>query len=118
MPLVRFATNTSCGRQSNARALIRSIGTRHLNVSLALIGKHANQPWVTAHFAVLHEVTADIGLEVELDLFSAVWTRDEERIAQGLNLTWTSTARAMGAPLMRGGSERQRRMASIAAGVR
>jgi hypothetical protein len=98
--------------------LIRSISTRYLNVSLALVGKHANQPRVTAHLAVLHEVAADVGLEIELDFFSAVRTRDEEGIAHGLNLTWTSPARAMGAPLIRGGSERQRWMASIAAGAR
>ena len=88
--------------------LFRTIGPCHLNVSVALVGKNANQPWVTAHLAVLHEVAADVGLEIELDFFSAVRTRDDEGIAHGLNMTWTSTARAIGAPLIRGGSERQR----------
>jgi hypothetical protein len=98
--------------------LLRSIGTSHLNVSLTLVGKHTNQPGVATHFAVLNEIALDVGLEVELDFFAAVRTRNKVRIAHGLNLTWTSTARAIGAPLIRGGSERQRWMASIAARVR
>ena len=104
--------------QGERRGLFRSIGTPHLNVSLAVVVEDPNQPRVATHFAVLNEIPLDVGLEAELDLFSAVRTRDEERIAHGLNLTWTSTARGMGAPLIRGGSERQRWMASIAARVR
>ena len=58
--------------------LLRSVGPSHLNVSLALVRKHANQPRVATHFAVLNEIPLDVGLEAELDLFSAVRTRDEE----------------------------------------
>ncbi len=63
---------------SPVSCLLRSIRPSDLNVSLAVVRKHANQPRVATHFAVLNEIPLHVGLEVELDLFSAVRTRDEE----------------------------------------
>ena len=69
-PCILFLSPVSC--------LFASIGTSHLNVSLALVRKHANQPRVATHLAVLNEIPPDVGLEVELDLFSAIRARDKE----------------------------------------
>jgi hypothetical protein len=52
-------------------------------VTLAVFGHDPNQPGVTTHFAVLHELPAHVGLQIELDLFSAVRARDEKTFFHG-----------------------------------
>jgi hypothetical protein len=60
-----------------------------LHIPVSAVRDDANQPWIATDLAILHELTAHVGLEVELDLFSAVRTRDEETFVHGMPLDLT-----------------------------
>src|SRR5258708_4942753 len=56
------------------------VGAPHVHAPRVAAPSHAHAPGVAAHFAVLDERAAHVGLDVDLDLLTAVGTRDEELI--------------------------------------
>src|SRR5688500_16577173 len=81
-------------------ALFRSVGALHFDRTLLpatsdpqppWIAAHFDRtrlaatsdpqpPWIAAHLAVLHEASARVGLDVDLDFFAAVRTRHDELV--------------------------------------
>jgi len=76
LPVARNRTLTP------SRRSLGPVGPPNLYPAFAVLIDDMKAPWVAAHFAVLHERPANIGLEVNLDLFAAVRTRDDELILQ------------------------------------
>jgi hypothetical protein len=63
-----------------ARALLRTVGARDLDVAVLAAACHPNPPRIAADFAVLDEAAADVRFEINLDLLAAVRARDEKLI--------------------------------------
>src|SRR5687768_11224851 len=61
-------------------ALFRSVGALHFDRTLLAATSDPQPPWIAAHLAVLHEASARVGLDVDLDFFAAVRTRHDELV--------------------------------------
>ena len=62
--------------------LLRSVGAGDVHVTVVAGPVDADAPGIAADLAVLHQGAANVGLDVDLDLFAAVRTGDEELVAQ------------------------------------
>jgi hypothetical protein len=65
-------------RPATYERLFRTIGARHRHLALAILVPHSDQPGVAAYFAVLHEIAVRVGLEIQLDLLTAVRARHKK----------------------------------------
>jgi len=49
-----------------------------MHITIVISTRHADPPRITADFAVLNEAAMDVRLDVDLHLFAAKRTRDQE----------------------------------------
>jgi hypothetical protein len=64
--------------ENRSSALFRSVRPGHNNIPFAVVVQNAHEPGVAAHLTVLHQIAADVILEIQLELFTAVGALDEE----------------------------------------
>jgi hypothetical protein len=64
----------------DVKRLLRAVGAADIDVAVVTGPAHADPPGVAAHFAVLDKRSADVRLEVDLDLLAAIRTGDEELV--------------------------------------
>ena len=64
----------------HAAILLGTVGSSEIDVALTIAAIHTDAPRIAAHLAVLDERAAHVGLDVDLDLLSAVRTGDDEGV--------------------------------------
>jgi len=67
--------------------LLGAVGSRHVNRALVAVDRYMQLPRVAADFAVLNERASDVGLEVNLHLFTAVRAGEVELRIHGKDST-------------------------------
>ena len=60
--------------------VVRVVRARDFDIALAVFVRDPDTPRIATDFAVLDEGAAHVGLDVDLDLFSAVRAHDQRRI--------------------------------------
>jgi hypothetical protein len=64
--------------ENRSSALFRSVRPGHNNIPFAVVVQNAHEPGVAAHLTVLHQIAANVSLEIQLDFFAAVRAPDQE----------------------------------------
>lgn len=77
-----------CARHSRrdrrlASRLVRPIVAPNIERAIVAPPNDAHQPWIAAHLAILHQLTADIRLHVDLNHLAAVGARHLEAVVHG-----------------------------------
>src|SRR5439155_15427751 len=80
--------------------LFRAIGAVHVDAPTAAPTGHADPPRIAAHLAVLHEAALHVGLDIDLQLLTAIGTCHEKFVSHRLSTSsprfWVATTRAAG----------------------
>ena len=78
--MVRLKADPTRGAEH--RGLLRAVGAADIDAASAATTGHPDPPRIAADLAVLNKGAAHVRLEVDLNLFAAVRTRDQELIVQ------------------------------------
>src|SRR4030095_468508 len=71
------ASRHDCG------ALFGTVRASHRDVALSVLIAHVNAPWVTAHLTILDKTAPHVGLDIHIDVLTAIWALDNELFVHG-----------------------------------
>src|SRR4030095_1526854 len=71
------ASRHDCG------ALFGTVRASHRDVALSVLIAHVNAPWVTAHLTILDKTAPHVGLDIHIDVLTAIWALDDELFVHG-----------------------------------
>jgi hypothetical protein len=58
-------------------ALVGAVSAGHVDRTIIAVTRDTDVPRIAADFAVLDQCAGDVGLQIDLELFSTIWTGDE-----------------------------------------